>query len=130
MSATAHDPERSRKAAGELPGWGRLWFGVVGGQAAWGLAVLIAYPTVAAVCDAQASVLFVHAVRWVAAAVAVTAAVVGYGNWRRAERARDAPLRKAQLASFMGFVGMLLSAAGVVLLLVEDLAAWVIDPCL
>lgn len=130
MSTTTPEPEREHEAAGDLPGWGRLWFGVAGGQAAWGLAVLVAYPTVAAVCQAHGSPLLVHAVRWVAGAIAVAATLVSHGNWRRAEKARDAPRRAAQRASFMGFVGMLLSAAGVLLLFVEDLATWVIDPCL
>lgn len=130
MGTTAPEPEHERGAPGDLPGWTRLWFGVVGGQAAWGLAVLIAYPTVAAVCQAHGSALLVHAVRWVAGAIAITATLVSHGNWRRAERAGDAPRRAAHRASFMGFVGMLLSGAGVLLLFVEDLATWVIDPCL
>jgi hypothetical protein len=32
--------------------------------------------------------------------------------------------------SFLGFGGMLLSGSGTFLLIVEDLATWVIDPCL
>lgn len=130
MSTVAPEPEQEHGATHELPGWARLWFGVAGGQAAWGLAVLVAYPTVAAVCQAHGSALLVHAVRWVAGAIAITATLVSHGNWRTAEKARDAPRQAAQRASFMGFVGMLLSGAGVLLLFVEDLATWVIDPCL
>lgn len=112
-----------------LPGWASLWFGSLGGLAAWGVAVLAAYPTVAAVCDAGASKMWIHAVRWTAMVVALAATAVAYRSWRRAQTVGDAPARAASRARFMGLGGVMLSLAGLFLLLVEDLATWVIDPC-
>jgi hypothetical protein len=114
-----------------LPSWLALWFGVAGGQAAWGLAVLIAYPTVAAVCQAEAPRFFIHAVRWTAMVVAIAATAVAFRSWRQAEAVRaEAPEPAASRASFMGLGGMMLSATATFLLFVEDMATWVIDPCL
>lgn len=124
-------------AAGErarprrLPGWGALWFGVVGGQAAWAVAVLVAYPTVAVVCNTGASTLWIHLVRWSALAVALAATAVASRCWRSGRSAGDdVPAGLASRVRFMGLGGIVLSAAGAFLLVVEDIATWVIDPCL
>ena len=115
----------------QLPGWAALWFGVAGGQAAWAAAVLIAYPTVAVVCDLGADRVWIHLVRWVAGAIAAAAVVVAHRNARRGQAAGDdVPPGEAARARFMGVGGLLLSAVAVFLLFVEDLATWVIDPCL
>lgn len=114
-----------------LPGWLPLWFGVAGGQAAWAVAVLVAYPTVAIVCNAGASTVWIHLVRWSALVVALAATAVAYRSWRIAqEAADDAPPTLVARVRFMGLGGALLSGAGAFLLFVEDLATWVIDPCL
>lgn len=114
-----------------LPGWAPLWFGVAGGQAAWAIAVLVAYPTVAAVCDAGASTIWVHLVRWSALAVALSATAVAYRSWRVGRSAGDdVPAALAARVRFMGLGGVLLSGAGAFLLFVEDIATWVIHPCL
>lgn len=114
-----------------LPGWLPLWFGVAGGQAAWAVAVLVAYPTVAVVCNAGASALWVHLVRWSALVVALAATSVAYRSWRLGQRAGDdVPAALAARVRFMGLGGVVLSAAGAFLLVVEDIATWVIDPCL
>lgn len=114
-----------------LPGWAPLWFGVVGGQAAWGIAVLVAYPTVAIVCDVGASALWIHLVRWAALAVALAATVVAHRSWRVGQEAGDGvPPAQAARVRFMGLAGVVLSSAGAFLLFVEDIATWVIDPCL
>lgn len=121
------EPARARR----LPGWGALWFGVLGGLAAWGLAVLVAYPTVAIVCDAGASPVWIHLVRWTALVIALAATTVAYRSWRTAGRAGDhVPAGLAARVRFMGLGGALLSGAGAFLLIVEDIATWVIDPCL
>jgi hypothetical protein len=117
-----------------IPGYLWLWFAALGGQVAWALAVLIAYPTVQVACETGLTVL-VHAVRWTAMVVALAATAAGYLAWRRIEPLRDAGVPRAtarhlQRARLMGFGGMLLSAGGFLLLFLEDLAAWVIDPCL
>jgi hypothetical protein len=115
---------------------GRPWalvFAVVGGQAAWAVALLVAYPTVQVACRLNLPLL-VHLVRWTALAVAVPATLVGYRSWRRlgeAERAvADSPPHATQRTSFVAFGGMLLSGMAVLLLFIEDLATWVIHPCL
>lgn len=128
-------------------------FAVGGGMAAWGVALLVAYPTVQLACAAGLPVL-VHLVRWIALAVAIAATLTG---WRVAAAARDlagssaaagaargadaegahpdaeaesAPAARIERLRFMGLGGALLSASGAFLLVVEDLAAWVIHPCL
>lgn len=114
-----------------LPGWLPLWFGVIGGQAAWASAVLVAYPTVAAVCNAGASSLWIHLVRWTALVVALGATAVAHRSWRIGRAAGDdVPPGLVSRLRFMGLGGVLLSGAGAFLLLVEDIATWVIDPCL
>lgn len=114
-----------------LPGWLPLWFGVAGGQAAWAVAVLVAYPIVAVVCNAEASSVWIHLVRWSALAVALAAAAVAHRSWRVGRDAgEDVPVALATRVRFMGLGGVLLSVSAAFLLLVEDIAAWVIDPCL
>jgi hypothetical protein len=114
-----------------LPGWLPLWFGVAGGQAAWAVAVLVAYPTVAAVCNADASRVWVHLVRWTALGVALAATAIAYRSWRAAQAAGDdVPPGLVNRVRFMGLGGVLLSGAGAFLLFVEDIATWVIHPCL
>lgn len=114
-----------------LPGWLPLWFGVAGGQAAWGVAVLVAYPTVAMVCEAGASTYWVHLVRWSALVVALAATAVAYRCWRMGQAAGDdVAAALGGRVRFMGLGGVLLSGAGAFLLFVEDLATWVIHPCL
>lgn len=126
-SAATDERVRARR----LPGWAPLWFGVVGGQAAWGIAVLVAYPTVAIVCDVGASALWIHLVRWSALAVALAATAVAHRSWRTAgDAGDDVPPARAARARFMGLAGVVLSSAGAFLLFVEDIATWVIDPCL
>lgn len=120
-----------RVRARRLPGWGALWFGALGGMAAWAAAVLVAYPTVAAVCGAGASSVWIHLVRWSALVVALAATAVAYRTWRTAQRAGDdVPAGLAARVRFMGLAGVLLSGAGAFLLIIEDIATWVIDPCL
>lgn len=123
---------RPRIGEPDLPGWATLWFGVVGGQAAWAVAVLAAYPTVAMVCDAGASTVWIHAVRWVAMVVAAVASAVAVRSWRRGRAATgsDTSDRVAARVRFMGLGGALLSGSAVFLLFVEDIATWVIHPCL
>lgn len=147
MSADATTTEEVRA---RLPGWPALAFAVVGGQAAWAIAFLVAYPMVQIACATDLRIL-VHLVRWVAAVIAVAATITGLRSWRAAQAAGgvapgehtgdpappDEPprvfatgwRRDAQRAAFLGFSGMLLSGTGVFLLFVEDLATWVIDPC-
>lgn len=133
MSETLPPSGDVRGRAGErMPGWFALWFGVIGGQAAWAIGLLVAYPTVAAVCGADAPRVVIHLVRWVAFAIAVTATSVAYRSWRRAQAATDSGVASETVTrtAFMGLGGLLLSAAGAFLVFVEDLATWVIDPCL
>ena len=131
---TAASPETARRQRDGLPGAIAQVYAVVGGQAAWGVAVLTAYPMVQIACGAGQPLL-VHLVRWVALAVALGATLTGYSVYRRARGAEergDHPVapKRIQRMRFTGFGGMLLSAAGALLLFVEDLATWVIDPCL
>lgn len=126
-------PPMTHPRTGEdaLPGWVTLWFGVLGGLAAWGAAVLVAYPTVAAVCSAGASTVWIHMVRWVAMVIAITATAVAARSWRdgRATGSGASPTVVSRVR-FMGLGGALLSGAAVFLLVVEDIATWVVDPCL
>lgn len=127
----ATGPAGDPAVRGELPGRIAQVFGVVGGMGVWGVAVLTAYPTVQIAC-AAGQPLLVHLVRWVATAVALAATLTAWRVYRRAERVDDrevGPVR-ARNARLVGFGGTLVSASGVLLLVIEDLATWVIDPCL
>lgn len=127
-AADAADTAVTRRA---LPGRLPQVFGVVGGMGAWGVAVLAAYPMVQIACALSQPVL-VHLVRWVATAVALAATFTAWWVYRHAQRVDEGevgPVR-ARNTRMIGFGGTLVSASGVLLLVVEDLAAWVIDPCL
>jgi hypothetical protein len=132
VSGTPSTEPAGRHRAG-LPGAAAQVFAVVGGQAAWAVAVLTAYPMVQIACG-LAQPLVVHAVRWVALAIALAATLTGYRVYRAARGAEahtdDAGRWRVQRVRFTGLGGLLLSAAGAFLLVVEDLATWVIDPCL
>ena len=133
MSRAAPADPSPRQDTG-LPGAVAQVFAVVGGQAAWAIAVLTAYPMVQIACGAEQRLL-VHLVRWVALAIALAATLTGYRVYRSARAAEDRGdhprgLKRLQRMRFTGLGGMLLSAAGALLLFVEDLATWVIDPCL
>lgn len=119
-------PERS--PARPPPGSAARAFAVTGGLAAWAIAFLAAYPLVRVSCAVGTS-LPVHLVRWVAMAVAVGAIVTG-SRLYWAGRAHPPEERGSQKARFFGLTGMVLSGGGLALLAVEDLASWVIDPCL
>lgn len=115
-----------------LPGWTAQWFAALGGQIAWAAAVLIAYPLVQVGCE-LGQTWFVHLPRWIAMAIGIAATLVGIKVWKvsRAVLAAgtDAP-KKAQRAAFMGLGGAMLSGSAVFILFIEDIATWVIDPCL
>lgn len=121
------DPTVRRELPGRIP----QVFGVTGGMGVWGVAVLTAYPTVQIAC-AVGQPLLVHLVRWIATAVALAATLTAWRVYRRADQVDDrevGPVR-ARNARLVGFGGTLVSASGVLLLVIEDLATWVIDPCL
>lgn len=125
--AGAGDPATAHR---DLPGRLPQVFGVVGGMGAWGIALLTAYPTVQIAC-VVGQPLLVHLVRWVALVVAVAAMLTAWQVSRRAQRAdedRVGPVR-VRNARLVGLGGALVSASGVLLLAMEDAAAWVIDPC-
>jgi hypothetical protein len=124
----------NRLDAADLPGPAPQAFAVVGGMAAWGVALLTAYPVVQIACSVGQPLL-VHLVRWTATLIALTATLTGRHVYRRARAAEPGPddpvvRERIQRTRFLGFGGMLVSATGVLLLVVEDLATWVIDPCL
>lgn len=123
MSETTDTPVRP-------PGRLAQAFGVVGGMGAWGVALLVAYPTVRIACLLEQPLL-VHVVRWVATVVAVAATFAAWHVYRRAGHldAEQVGEKRVTTLRFVGFGGMLVSAAGVLLLVVEDMATWVIDPC-
>lgn len=131
MSEAADAADDAAATRRTLPGRFPQVFGVVGGMGAWGVAVLAAYPTVQIACALSQPVL-VHLVRWVATAVALAATLTAWRVYRHAQRADDGevgPVR-ARNTRMIGFGGTLVSASGVLLLVLEDLATWVIDPCL
>jgi hypothetical protein len=96
------------------------WFAVLGGMGIWAVALLASYPLVRVACAAELPLL-VHLVRWLAMVVAAAATYAGVWTWRDA---------RGERAAFVGLGGALISATGLLLLVVEDIATWVIDPCL
>lgn len=121
-------PAPEQRQARPLPGAAARAFAVSGGLAAWAIAFLAAYPLVRVSC-AVGSSLPVHLVRWAAMVVAVAATLTG---WRlyRAAGTHPPEGHGTEKARFFGRAGMVLSVGGLALLAVEDLASWVIDPCL
>lgn len=115
----------------ELPGRAAQAFGVMGGMGVWGAAVLAAYPMVQVACAVEQPLL-VHMVRWTATLIGLAATLTAWRVYRRAGRVDEqrAGVVRVRNTRMVGFAGALISASGVLLLLVEDLATWVIDPCL
>lgn len=127
----ARDAREAHDSGGDLPGRLSQTFGVVGGMGVWGMALLVAYPTVQVACVVGQPVL-VHLVRWTAMVVALAATLTAWRVYRRAERADDeaAGVTRVRSVRLIGLAGTLISASGLLLLLIEDMATWVIDPCL
>ena len=128
MTSAAEQVREERRA---LPGALPQAFAVIGGLAAWGVAVLVSYPMVQIACAAGLPLL-VHLVRWTATVVALAATLTGYRTYRRALQVGEGQADRERIhrVAFTGFTGMLLSASGALLLIVEGIATWVIDPCL
>lgn len=115
----------------ELPGLAPQLFALMGGISVWMVAVLTAYPMVRIAC-VVGQPLLVHLVRWIAALVALAATLTAIWVYRRGKQADEGRVGAAAARNvrLVGFAGALIGATGVLLLLVEDLATWVIDPCL
>jgi hypothetical protein len=116
---------------GDLPGLLPQLFGLMGGISVWMVAVITAYPMVRIACVAEQPLL-VHLVRWTAMVVALAALLTARRVHRRGQQVDvgGAGAAVGRNVRLVGFAGVLVSATGLLLLIVEDLAAWVINPCL
>jgi len=129
MSGDAARARELGRRPGRGPGYaGRgwpLWAGLVGGPAAWAIAVGASYVTVPVACDVGTT-LPLHAIRVVTTAAALGSTWLSYGVWRES---RGAAALAVERTAFLGLLGVVVSAFSAVLIVLEGVANFVIDPC-
>lgn len=107
-----------RMSASERLGSPLLWFGVLGGPAAWTAHLLVSYGLVYVV-RGGGPVLLLHLTTLVTALVALAAGFAAWRGWRPHpdNEAQDANV--AGRRAFMGYTGLLLSGLFFLVILVE-----------
>jgi TctA family transporter len=118
-----------RLATSKLTGWSalRLWAGWALGPAGWALHETGTYAIVPSVC--------VSGAEWrLHTMLAASLLLAGLGAWLswawlRRVRAGGLPEEKAARSRFILLVGLGLSLASIVGILVGSIASWFIDPC-
>lgn len=108
-----------------------LWFSALAPPLAWVLHNVVSYGLAAIFCSPGQSLLL-HAVTVATALIALAAAVVG---WRSRQRVRDiqwsdAGRIRVQRAYFMAHFGLISGLFFLVVILVEGIPNFYIDPCM
>lgn len=116
----------------------KLWFGLLGGAAAWSAHLLASYPSVRVACAAGGEWLL-HGITAVTALVAASATAVAWREWRAAgsDGGLGSGVQPASTAGpdlgrvrFMAGLGTLLSLLFFVVTVVEGLPVFFADPCM
>lgn len=102
-----------------------VWAALVGAPLAWGLALGASYVLVPVSCE-LGTVLPLHAVRAVTAAAALAAAAASHGV-RRATRGSEAP--PVRRTAFLAFLGVAVASFSALLIVLEGVANFAVDPC-
>lgn len=104
-----------------------LWFGLLGGPAAWTAHLLISYGLVYVVCGTGGSLLL-YLTTLVTAAIAAAAGIVAWRLWRRPQTATEENAAVAARNGFAGFLGVLLSGLFLLVIVAEGLPPLFFQP--
>ncbi len=112
-----------------------LWFGVGAGAIAWTVHLVLSYLLVPFSCSIG-TVLPIHVVTLVAALITAAALVVSLRAWHRSRTGIEADVgaetglnRSILRSGFMALSGVLLSGLFLLLILVEGVGPFFLDPC-
>ncbi|HEX7022270.1 MAG TPA: hypothetical protein VF171_05385 [Trueperaceae bacterium] len=115
------------------PGSGLLWFGLLGGAAAWSVNFVVAYALAESTCftslrewevlGVRGTAVIILVVSLVTALVALIAALVSWGNWRRWRGGEPGG------AAFASLTGLILSGVFLFIILVESLPVLFVGVC-
>lgn len=106
-----------------------LWFGFLGGPAAWYLHLNISYSLVRLICETGDTVLL-HLTTFVTLAVALGALLVAVRSWRRLEQPRlTTGSGTAGRSRFLALGGIALSAFFALTLITAWIPDFLIEPC-
>ncbi len=115
-----------------MPGWLALWFGLLGGFAAFTVQLLVGYLIVGAGCLAGLSDLqpAVHLLSLVALLAAIGAWIVAWRCWRAAGIGEQSETGGARgRTGFMGLGGMLLNTLFLIAIVYNGVTSLAIRPC-
>jgi hypothetical protein len=102
-----------------------LWAAYAGAPAAWALAVGASYAVVPLACE-WGTALPLHAIRAVTLAVAAAATAAVFALWRDVRGGRALRLRRTET---LAFVGIAVAGFSALLIALEGVANFVVDPC-
>jgi hypothetical protein len=102
-----------------------VWAALGLAPALWGLALGASYVLVPVSCD-LGTTLPLHAVRAVTTAVALGTAYGSYGVWRAAQGTESRTVRRI---GFLAFLGIAVATFSALLIVLEGVANFVVDPC-
>jgi hypothetical protein len=102
-----------------------LWASLVGAPAAWALAILASYVLVPVSCELGTR-LPLHGVRLVTTAAALGAAWAAFGLWRETRGSEGARVRRT---AFLAAIGVGIALFSALLIVLEGIANFVVDPC-
>jgi putative membrane protein len=111
----------------------RLWFGALGGPAAWFVHLVLTYALVPVVCRTVAPELLLHGATVLFGAVAAGAAVVAWRNLTRVRGSSESvPTHRNALTRvrFMAQAGLALDILFLLVIIAEGSPALIHDPCL
>lgn len=103
----------------------RLWFGYLGGAAAWSVFHLVSYLWASTMCGTSAEILL-HSTTAATAAVTAAATWVCYTNWKRL---RDLQPESPGVFRYMLLSGVYMNILFLLTIIVSGVAVFMLEPC-
>jgi len=113
-----------------VPAW-KLWFGLLGGPAAWTAHLLASYPLVPLACHRDLEIVL-YGITALTGGVALAASLVAWHAWKtlaRHDPEATVELARVRRARFMALSGAVLSGFFFIVTLVEGLPVPLQNPC-
>jgi chromate transport protein ChrA len=111
------------------PGGLRLWFGVIGGIAAWAAHLLALTALVQFTCNRPGTRWVLDAITVVTAVITLLAILVCVGILRSTSDDDEDDPSLAGRTRFLGLFGLITGVVNLALILLEGSYAWFISPC-